>query len=104
MEERRSNWAVVEALADHREQRQLAENSLHNQHNIVSFLLEVCRCFQGGLLSGGLLFLHLFWINMFTLRSFSVQRLGTPSPASLRPTSPGTYHIVPSFTTSFKGK
>ena len=55
--ERRENWGVVEALATHRspskvspgghssscrEQRQFDENSLHNKHNIVNFLLKVC--------------------------------------------------------------
>ena len=32
---------MVEALATHRDERQMAENSLHNQHNIVNFLVNV---------------------------------------------------------------
>ena len=31
----------METLETHREERQMEENSLHNQHNIVNFLLEV---------------------------------------------------------------
>ena len=41
MLERQRSWKIVEALETHREERQMEENSLHNQHNIVNFLLEV---------------------------------------------------------------
>ena len=34
------NWKVVEKMETHREERQLMEHSLHNQHNIVTFLLK----------------------------------------------------------------
>jgi hypothetical protein len=34
---------VVEALATHRDQRQMDENALHNKHNIVNFLLKRAR-------------------------------------------------------------
>jgi len=37
---RPDNWKVVEKMETHRETRQLMENSLHNQHNIVTFLLQ----------------------------------------------------------------
>ena len=37
---RPENWLVVDKMATHREERQLMENSLHNQHNIVTFLLK----------------------------------------------------------------
>jgi len=37
---RAENWKVVEKMETHREERQLMENSLHNQHNIVTFLLK----------------------------------------------------------------
>ena len=41
MLERKRSWNVVETMETHREERQMEENSLHNQHNIVNFLLEV---------------------------------------------------------------
>ena len=41
MLERKRSWNLVETLETHREERQMEENSLHNQHNIVNFLLEV---------------------------------------------------------------
>ena len=41
MLERKRSWNQVETLETHREERQMEENSLHNQHNIVNFLLEV---------------------------------------------------------------
>ena len=41
MLEQKQSWNVVEKLETHREERQMEENSLHNQHNIVNFLLEV---------------------------------------------------------------
>ena len=41
MHEQKRSWNVVEKLETHREERQMEENSLHNQHNIVNFLLEV---------------------------------------------------------------
>ena len=41
MLERKRSWNIVETLETHREERQMEENSLHNQHNIVNFLLEV---------------------------------------------------------------
>lgn len=34
------NWKVVQKMETHRDERQLMENSLHNQHNIVNFLLK----------------------------------------------------------------
>merc|ERR1719400_3012727 len=40
MLERKRSWNLVETLETHREERQMEENSLHNQHNIVNFLLE----------------------------------------------------------------
>ena len=43
MLERKRSWNLVETLEPHREERQMEENSLHNQHNIVNFLLEVSR-------------------------------------------------------------
>ena len=41
MLEQKRSWNLVEKLETHREERQMEENSLHNQHNIVNFLLEV---------------------------------------------------------------
>ena len=48
MLERQRSWKIVEALETHREERQMEENSLHNQHNIVNFLLEVSRAHCAG--------------------------------------------------------
>lgn len=40
---RPDNWAVVEVMETHREQRSTAENQVHNKHNIVRFLLQHAR-------------------------------------------------------------
>ena len=37
---RPENWSVVRAMETHREERNLAENQVHNQHNIARFLME----------------------------------------------------------------
>ena len=34
------NWKVVQAMQTHREERNLAENQVHNKHNIARFLME----------------------------------------------------------------
>ncbi|XP_023337402.1 protein msta [Eurytemora carolleeae] len=37
------NWEVVKKMETHRSARELEENSLHNQHNVVSFLLKYTK-------------------------------------------------------------
>ena len=37
---RPENWAVVEHMETHREERKMLENQVHNQHNIARFLME----------------------------------------------------------------
>ena len=34
------NWAVVQSMETHREERKMLENQVHNQHNIARFLME----------------------------------------------------------------